>query len=61
MLYDIFRESKSSTLTLIVCETCGCTFNLLDKFLLSLKDITCGQCDRKGNFKVARGQEGRRQ
>ncbi|MEW6380122.1 MAG: hypothetical protein AB1611_11025 [bacterium] len=59
MLYDSCEKDDSSTSTLIMCETCGCTFNLLDKFLPSLKDLTCGQCDTKGNFKVVHDPEGR--
>jgi len=51
MLSNIYDKNNNSIL--IVCESCGCTAYLLNKFLPSLRDITCGQCDTKGNFKIA--------
>lgn len=55
MLYNNPDKNNHLTHTQIICEACGNTFNLPDKFLASLMNITCGQCDTKGSFQKAVG------
>ena len=55
MLYNNTDKNNHLTHTLIICETCGTTFDLPDEFLASMGNITCGQCDTKGSFQKAMG------
>jgi hypothetical protein len=55
MLYNRSEKNNHLTHTLIICETCGNSFDLPDEFLASLGDIICGQCDIKGSFQKAMG------
>ncbi len=55
MLYNDSDKNNQLTHTPIICETCGNTFDLPDEFLASMWNITCGQCDTKGDFQKAVG------